>query len=743
MSSSNQKDVYDTAFLPDWMYHYPNFIHKRQLSIDVENAIKQLDSYSSLQPAITKWNKSRRFDIEGDRQIPFEPAIFDSGTKRRPSALDTSTERKITRRSYFDREEFWKRLLGPRLPEQAKKRLIELSSLDKQSLLICWLTAAEPERPFFMDFLRRHESSENMFGERASWQGNIWETELHLGFYQVVVQRKSDDDLTIFQDVPGQQSQTKVLSPSAILQGHEMRPVSLSFRFVGDLRDRFWTCHFLSSVTRGFRGLVDESAKSSESPEKMYAEKQGQRKLLELVYVERALNEVRGSIDKIIATFETELQETLDPHRESFEFIHDHASRPLKAMNLLSSVSQQLDLSISAIEQWEKREDSRGLRSRWSCKDQERYGEKLRELTQKCKSNVQQLRSQQSRLRDQRRAAEQRHSDLVSYRQLQEARRSTRSAYDVRLFTYVTIIFLPLTFSSSLFSMAGQPNGSTIAVMATTTVIALTMTFLLLSNMKSLDRNWGFWVDKLNIHTRKRMNRSEHAQTWSKISSELEETTKRRLETQSTGSRLMRETNWYYFLFWLSWILTMPNFHVREGLRVWQSPSNSSIRPLHLIDKVLLALAFAPICIAIFSIQTLIMQIVDLLHLLWLAAYRLAEKIFRPLRRGQPVSMQDLPWQWLESPPRPIQMYTKQFYSTAANVPRPKATPSINGTNIITEESESHDDRHMILSKPAAMASLLEKFERKWNFQSKTSTKVGETVKDESKGASNREVEEV
>jgi len=614
---------------------------------------------------------------------------------------------------------------GARTPEQARRSLVELSSLDKERVLICWLAAPKQERPLLMEFFRRHESSENFFAKRAHWEGNIWETELQLGFYQMVTHEDEDE----FVPLEGSQaplSNPKIPSLFATLQGHEVRRVAMSFRFVGDLRDRLWTCHFFCSATQGFQGLVDEYWKTAGSKEGIYEEKQCQRKLLELVYVERALSEVRRSIESILAAFEKELDESLDPQSESFEFIHDHSSRPLKATTLLGDVSQQLESSISAIEQWEKREDLRGLRSRWSLKDQERHGEKLRKLTPRCKFNVQQWRVQQSRLKEQRRAADQRHSDLVSYKQLQEARRSTCSAADVRLFTYVTIVFLPLSFSSSLFSMAGTPTGSTISVMAPTTAIALAITLLLLSNMNILDRNQRFWVNRINTHTRRKMTaRGNDATRWSKISKELEEVTQHKLKAQDTEKRLPAESTWYHFLFWLYCAFKAPGTYVHEGVHAWQNhdakdvPSNSN---LHFIIKIVVAISFIPLCIVILVAQILVLYTIDILQLFWTMMQRQGRKVLGPLRKGQGSSVQDLALKWLESPPRPVREYINKLNAGTAEPPGANDSPIRERADTYSEEPTTPHHQDLITSLSARTASFTEKFQTNQKTSSKDSS---------------------
>ena len=754
-SRIDQTNVVDTDFLPDWMYNYPSFIHRKKLEIDVRKYLQQLSSVKGLAPTIARWKDSEDFNTGEGWTIPFEPGVVDSGIKKRISPTQTLAEREISIRDFYDRNEFWGRLLLPRTPEKAKKRLIELSSKDKESVLICWLSASDEEKPLLLEFFRRHESSESFFGERAHWQGNVWETEFHLGFHELLIAESDDDSDDGSTSAPSldedSQRHGQIYSQQASPQRHQIKPVALSFRFVGDLRDRFWTCHFFTSVTDGFNGIVQEHRRFGTTEDKLHAEKQGQRKLLELTYVEKALGEMRRSVDQILAAFEQDLEapETKDPANESFVFIHDYSSLYLEIGGKLRNVSQQLDASLSTVEQWERREEARGLRSRWSHKDEERHGGKLRDLTMKCKFTVQQLRVQQARLREQGRIADQRHSNLVSYKQLQEARTSTQSAADVRLFTYVTIIFLPLSFSSSLFSMAGAPKGSTIYVMVPTTAVALMVTFLLLANLKLMDRHWSFWVNKMNARTREQMKATEQSQKWKDVSRQLEETTQRRLIKSNFEQGLPAESNWWYIRFWLSQIIHKTRLHAHNGVRAWEAYDKLPISRPH---QIVAAFLLTTICISIFIVYTTIMMTVDTIHLQWIMARQLGRKMLSPESNDQhpkedgtklnllttdgaadqegsvrPVTKASGSKKtgrirtaitslitWLESSPRPIRDYINKMDSTPTN-PLDQGDGLAEDTATLNDEATgSQQYRAMMLSLFAVTTSFVAKFLPRW-----------------------------
>lgn len=54
------------------------------------------------------------------------------------------------------------------------------------------------------------------------------------------------------------------------------------------------------------------------------------------------------------------------------------------------------------------------------------------------------------------------------------------------LFTYVTVVFLPLGFATGIFSTSGAPGRLTLAFMIATAITSLSITVLALINAKSL-----------------------------------------------------------------------------------------------------------------------------------------------------------------------------------------------------------------------------------------------------------------
>lgn len=663
-SRMSEKYVIDSAFLPDWMYFYPDVIHLERWNCTINGELKRFektDIIKFLEPAVEQLKGKSDFNDIAYKDLPLLPAVVDSGFKRSSNPQSSYTRRQGAVKQDLSPGSLWDHLTQPRLIQIAKKRLIEISSQDRISALICLLLSPQEERPHFSQFLCRHESSDDFFGECVDWKMNIWYTELHLAFYQLV-NGESKDPTSMGSNFGGALRTRNIPSLLGTSHPRKITPVVLSFRFVGDLRDRIWTCTFISSATSsaGFKGF----SHAGDWGETITAEEQAQRRLLELSYVERMLLEMSSGIGSILAAFQRELDvpESRDPQSESFEFIYSYSTLYLKSGEILRDVRRRVESLVQTVEQWERREETRGLRSRWSNKDEERYGKRVKDLTQKCKAKLQEIRTQHKRLDEQRTFAEQRHNNLVSYMQLREARTSTRSAEDVRLFTYVTIIFLPLTFSSSLFSMQAAPQASTVSVMVQTTTVALAVTILFLSNLRTLDRNWSFYLNKLNAKALTRMKASKHpwALDWHKKQRELEEVAQRRISKMDYAKPLQAESKWWYFLFWLTYALRVPRALVLDGIAAWNKRQKVS---LLLIGQMLLAFCFGPVCVIIFVIQFSSVTTVDFVVVVWL----LVRSMSRSLGLSQSEDKGDDAERstgvhstfvtisnWLRSPPRPL-----------------------------------------------------------------------------------------
>ena len=643
-SKVNLSNVVDDAtFLPDWLYHYPDFIHETPLELDTDMALSSLEPSEVLQPAVARWTRTKGVRDEEVYGRDSQPQVVDLGVKTSLVLEDTvKVDRKIKVVRLHTSNDVLDYFREPRMVEFAKKRLIELPYCSADTALTCWLAATVLEKPFLLDFFRRHTVAHNYFGERAHQLGNIWETEFHLAFYQMLDFR--DPSLKGSRQLQGRPRVRELPTLTTEQSSRQFTAAAMGFRFVGDLRDRFWTCHFVARNYRsqGFTNIIDDKRSSwayrYSKEARFLDEKLQQRKVVESTYIDKATWEMKVSIGDILDVMTKELRthDTRDPQGESFELIYSRSHLYFRSAELLRDMLQRQEIAVNTIVEWENREETRGVRSRWSRKDEERFGEKIRDTTRQIRINVQQLKAQRNRIQDLLRFAEQRHTDLIGYMQLREARTSTRSAEDVRLFTYVTIIFLPLSFSSSLFSMAGPPEHSTVVTMVQVTIVALAITVLFLANMKLLDRYWVFWADAANQNARKKMKRSNHTWPihWNKVSHELQEAAQRQLSKRDYERRLPAESRWWYFWFWISYIVVeIPASQVSSAIAAWKN--RPSTWP-DLFFKTIMGLLFAPTCLFIFIIQYVINAVINSARLLGAMASHWKKRLMeQPAKKHQ------------------------------------------------------------------------------------------------------------
>lgn len=140
-------------------------------------------------------------------------------------------------------------------------------------------------------FLARHKSREVFFRDDTHPSVNVWATELHFGFYRLIPAKESTDE--------SEYEGPEYVGARQLMIQDDLLPVfpgdrtsrvvkaTIGFRFVGDLHDRYWTCHVLSHLPgnngREGRWLLDETSfnlkKSQREDKNSY--QHSQRKILE------------------------------------------------------------------------------------------------------------------------------------------------------------------------------------------------------------------------------------------------------------------------------------------------------------------------------------------------------------------------------------------------------------------------------------------------------------------------------
>ncbi|UKZ53649.1 hypothetical protein TrVGV298_007446 [Trichoderma virens] len=391
---------------------------------------------------------------------------------------------------------------GSRDSANAKKRLFHFYRADLDIALNCYLASSEQEE--ISSFFDKHSSYSKYFFEDTTTIFNKWVTELHLSFYQVV------SDHASFRTIPLKET---FEFPSSTKNKNTKRAgrAVMSFRFDGDLFDHYWTCHFFEHnpqwMTNSQAGgqRIDKLSISGT----LETDPWQQRRILELLLFDMILQEMvrgtKGILKEIMTSVlkSPQLENDGDTDVPTTDFSDIDASVLLEALEVLSKVDSntfasknelwnkfqrilqviEVDLTenLTMIDLWVNRENKIEINKLgWTARREQRFqgaisklkllnSHKIHEL-KRCRTNVASFNTLLTRRLEVMR------NDL-----------ETRSNVDIRLFTYVTVVFLPISFATSVFSMSGAPTRETIGSMASTAGVALVITIVALINAKVLD----------------------------------------------------------------------------------------------------------------------------------------------------------------------------------------------------------------------------------------------------------------
>lgn len=369
-------------------------------------------------------------------------------------------------------EYIWEQICRPRTVEKAKKRVImcQRADLGPEAALLCYATSKGDEKANMLDFFERHFRHENFMFDHCNLAYNTWETEVHLSFFILGDSSGplSGDAAHHVEGLPG-------------IQGKHISRGSIGFRFHGDAFDRYWTVHQFANLDQkaGF-------AKEGEAFDRLLLLSERfiyQRKVLELFLFSNLLNQVESNTARILAEVTSELGIKSGAFSWSIPSMDTYSSWSTLWEGfapLLQALSDDLTSAQAIISQWEAREGGRGQeRPRWTLNDERKYrapitrGQRVLNMRKKA---IQDLRNDLESLQE------------ACTARLANAREelSFRSSQNIASFTYVTIVFLPLGFAASVFSMNGYPDAGWVASMVVIAVVALTITATALANAKLL-----------------------------------------------------------------------------------------------------------------------------------------------------------------------------------------------------------------------------------------------------------------
>jgi Mg2+ and Co2+ transporter CorA len=322
-----------------------------------------------------------------------------------------------------------------------------------------------------------------------------------------------------------------------------LKRAGIGFRFVGDFWDRYWTCHILeyepkddsALLEKGFRpysALEDTTIHKTSwklqfeeliTPEQHKSKlSRGlrpwrQRKVLELLLFDKMLRKIALRYADMFYEIIVRLRKEAEKHQEEVPPLKDlvfdlrtfdsgHPVLLLVSNSLFSSgmtnaayssfnqewpqiqytlqvMEADLQETLDLVEAWRSREKNRQQdKPRWTKRDETKYRSVI---DQTRASNMRRIRQLERHL------AEIRSLKTSLANMLQSARDdlSYQSAENVRRFTYVTVVFLPLGFATAIFSMNGKPSGDTLKSMIITVFITLTVTTIVLMSVQFLSRS--------------------------------------------------------------------------------------------------------------------------------------------------------------------------------------------------------------------------------------------------------------
>ena len=621
-------------FEPDWLFPYPDcFVSEptepdaneetRAISERAKKAVNELrqistgseeSAYKVLQPGIESFCEKGILTFTQSERSG-NAMVFDVG---QASCAKVSGAKRF---SVSNDLEY--RLLRKRTWRSAKKRLIVIDSCQVEQALILYLASASSEKLSIAGFLTRHRMRDGFMRDHAHKEVNLWTTEFHLSFYKKISilsdQSHSTPDLeiSIFEDP--EKSSAFPGEPKS--SSNKLQKGAIGWRFSGDLHDRRWTGTILAFIPGKGRQSNWISTEDFESDMRFH----GQRKVIEAHLFSEMVKIVNVSTIEILRDLNMVLDEGEggiykgasehhDPLTESFDDSYTRSKLYLQLSDFLSHLDDSLKSTMETIEYYMDREKQRTVQPRWSIADERQYRRGLSKWDQEGKKNVAVLRTVQSQVSNKRSRVQHLRDSLNADMQLRETRLQARSAEDVRLFTYVTIVFLPISFSSSIFSMQNAPGGSIIGNFAKVAIIALIITLVILFNLKTISRNTWSYLDSASRKISHTMSISNWT-FWKKTHEDLVQAEKRNIQShEPLQSRRM--SKWWYCLFLLCFVLVeLPETRVHMAYYVIFPPTKDAPKSptlLKKIQRVVLGLLLFPLFVPVYAVLFLLGKVTNI-----------------------------------------------------------------------------------------------------------------------------------
>lgn len=427
-----------------------------------------------------------------------------------------------------------------RSAQKAKKRLIWLPRADKKTALTCYLASQHMERDNLSAFFDKHASYDKHFFDGTSAALNEWVTELHLSYFRREAWNSQDNQTTGTKQSAIPNESFILVDPPTGTKHHLSKDTDgtkivrsvMSFRLVGDFFDRYWTCHFLecdpvkARIEGNSQGLKPLGLRLSYLGSKSVTEMKGsarekqpwqQRKVLELLLLDYVLTEICAStgelLDWVRGNVLEKKNDSLDDEEKVVSLLHIpfkvQATEPLSPLakalqvgvqspigsgsdgyfsivdrcrlfeQILQAMEEELSGNLETLSFWNSREkDREPERPRWTRNDEMTYRQVINKLQVMNQRNIRDLDGLRATIRTFR-------ESLLGKMDTMRSDLEYRGSENINLFTYVTVVFLPLGFATGIFSMSDTPKHSVLVNMIKLSLVAMAITLFFLANAKT------------------------------------------------------------------------------------------------------------------------------------------------------------------------------------------------------------------------------------------------------------------
>ncbi len=242
---------------------------------------------------------------------------------------------------------------------------------------------------------------------------DVWASELHLGFLQLVDTRNRSQDFAENDNVcDGRQRKF----PHIVKGSHfDIYKASLGYRFVGDMGDRFWSGWLLAYIPGESRVLGHLDIPTMQNVAQWFDEKtkNDQRRILEPFVVGNMVAEVYQSTDKILRQVDQWLDPEIDflkdkqesnesntfkADDQDFGLQYNRSSTCLELEAILSMLRRLSKANNESLNHWKQREKSRHYKPRWSEKDELNHAKQVDHQKRRAEQQISLLNDQHQRI---------------------------------------------------------------------------------------------------------------------------------------------------------------------------------------------------------------------------------------------------------------------------------------------------------------------------------------------------------